>query len=80
LSLGATPLVAADVLPRAIKEFWKYRPDLRIHVFDGDHPTLMQRVQNGGSPQEFVGTRIIGRFLEDHEFGPGRRHTLALQE
>ena len=47
LSVGATPLVAADVLPQAIKEFRKHRPDLRIHLFDGDHPTLIQRVQNG---------------------------------
>jgi len=47
LSVGATPLVAADVLPQAVKEFRKHRPELRIHLFDGDHPTLMQRVQNG---------------------------------
>jgi LysR family carnitine catabolism transcriptional activator len=47
LSLGATPLVAADILPQAIKEFRKHRPDLRVDLFEGDHPTLMQRVQGG---------------------------------
>ena len=47
LSVGATPLVAADVLPRTIQEFRKHHPDLRVHVFEGDHPTLIQRVQKG---------------------------------
>jgi hypothetical protein len=32
-----------------------------------------------GSPQEFDGTRILGCFLEDHKFGPGRGHALGLQ-
>jgi LysR family carnitine catabolism transcriptional activator len=47
LSLGATPLVAADILPEAIKEFRRHRPDLRIHLYDGDRSTLMHRVQSG---------------------------------
>ena len=33
-----------------------------------------------GSPQEFDGTRILGCFLENHEFGPGRGHALGLQQ
>ena len=33
-----------------------------------------------GSPQEFDGTRILGCFFEDHEFGLGRRHALRLQQ
>jgi transposase len=37
------------------------------------------RVENFGSPQEFDGTRILGRFPENHEFGLGHRHALALQ-
>src|SRR5216684_178050 len=40
LSIGATPLVAADILPQEIKEFRKQRPDLRVDLFEGDHPTL----------------------------------------
>ena len=35
---------------------------------------------NTGSEQEFDWTRILGRFLEDYKFGPGRRHALRLQE
>jgi hypothetical protein len=33
-----------------------------------------------GSPREFDRTRILGCFLEDHKFGPGRGHALSLQE
>jgi hypothetical protein len=33
-----------------------------------------------GSPQEFGGTRILGCFLEDHKFCPGRGHALGLQQ
>jgi DNA-binding transcriptional LysR family regulator len=47
LSLGATPLVAANILPQAIKEFRGHRPDLRIQLFEGDHPTILRRIQAG---------------------------------
>jgi len=47
LSLGATPLVAANILPQAIREFRGHRPDLRIELFEGDSPTIMERVQAG---------------------------------
>ena len=33
-----------------------------------------------GSPQEFDGTRILGRFPEDHKFGLGRRYALRLEQ
>jgi|SRR5262245_28169739 len=48
LSLGAAPLVAANILPQAIKEFRGHRPDLQIQLFDGDPPTILQKVQAGG--------------------------------
>src|SRR5262245_24904693 len=48
LSLGAAPLVAANILPHAIKEFRAHRPDLRIQVFDADPQTILQKVQAGG--------------------------------
>src|ERR1700681_954858 len=32
LSIGAPPLIAANVLPEAIKEFRRHRPDIRIQV------------------------------------------------
>jgi len=33
-----------------------------------------------GSEQEFVRERILGRFLENHEFSLGRCHALGLQQ
>ena len=47
VSLGATPEVAADILPLPIKEFRSVRPDLRIELFEADPPTIMQRIQAG---------------------------------
>lgn len=47
VSLGATPLVAAEILPQAIKEFRGIQPELRIELFEGDTPTIMQRIQAG---------------------------------
>lgn len=45
--LGTTPLVAANILPPAMHEFRKHRPDLRIQLFDADVPTLMKMVEAG---------------------------------
>lgn len=47
LSLGASPLVAANVLPEAIKAFEANRPNLRIELFEGDPSTILQRVRSG---------------------------------
>ncbi len=47
ISLGTTPLVAANILPQAIREFRSQRPDLRIRVFDADLMTIMRRVEAG---------------------------------
>jgi LysR family carnitine catabolism transcriptional activator len=47
LSIGATPLFAADVLPGAIKEFRGHRPELRIRLFDGDRATIVPMVLAG---------------------------------
>jgi len=47
ISLGTTPLVAANILPPAIREFRRHRPELRIQLFDADLPTLMQMVEAG---------------------------------
>jgi LysR family transcriptional regulator, carnitine catabolism transcriptional activator len=46
-SLGATPEVAADILPQAIREFRGRQPEMRIQLFEGDPPTIMERVQAG---------------------------------
>ncbi len=47
VSVGVTPLVAANVLPPAIREFRGQRPDLRIQLFDGDLKAILRRVQAG---------------------------------
>jgi LysR family transcriptional regulator, carnitine catabolism transcriptional activator len=47
ISLGVTPLVAANILPPAIREFRKQRPNLRIQLFDADLPTLAKMVETG---------------------------------
>jgi LysR family carnitine catabolism transcriptional activator len=47
LSIGAPPLIAANILPRAIKEFRVRRPDLRVRVFDGNHLAIRQKVEAG---------------------------------
>lgn len=47
ISLGTTPLVAANVLPPAMREFRKQRPDVRIQLFDADLPTLIKMVEAG---------------------------------
>src|SRR3984885_5170617 len=45
--LGTTPLVAANILPPAMREFRKQRPDVRIRLFDADVPTLSSMVESG---------------------------------
>jgi DNA-binding transcriptional LysR family regulator len=47
LSIGAPPLVAANILPQAIKEFRVHRPDLRIQLSDGNLATILEGVQTG---------------------------------
>jgi LysR family transcriptional regulator, carnitine catabolism transcriptional activator len=47
LSVGAGQLVAANILPQAIKEFRSERPELRIEVFDADPATILQKVRAG---------------------------------
>jgi LysR family carnitine catabolism transcriptional activator len=47
VSVGVTPLVAANVLPQAIREFRGRRPDLRIRLYDGDLKAILRRVEAG---------------------------------
>lgn len=47
IALGTTPLVAANVLPPAIREFRKQRPDVRIQLFDAELPTLIKMIESG---------------------------------
>ena len=47
LSVAAPPLIAANVLPEAIKEFRSHRPDIRIQVFDVGGDALTELVEAG---------------------------------
>jgi LysR family transcriptional regulator, carnitine catabolism transcriptional activator len=47
IALGTTPLVAANVLPPAMREFRKQRPDVSIQLFDADLPTLISLIESG---------------------------------
>jgi LysR family carnitine catabolism transcriptional activator len=47
LSIGAPPLVAANILPKAIKEFHDHRLDLRVMLSDGNLATILDSVQKG---------------------------------
>lgn len=47
ISLGTTPLVAANIWPPAMREFRKQRPDVRIQLFDAKLPTLIKMVEAG---------------------------------
>jgi LysR family transcriptional regulator, carnitine catabolism transcriptional activator len=47
VALGTTPLVAANILPQAMSEFRRQRPDVHIHLFDADQDTVLRRVEAG---------------------------------
>ena len=47
ITLGTTPLVAANILPPAMREFRKLRPDVQIQLYDADLPTLITMVEAG---------------------------------
>lgn len=66
LSIGAPPLVAANVLPEAIKEFRSHRPDLDIQVLDVGGGALTRLVVEGKLDMS------VGAFFEP---APGIRRT-----
>jgi LysR family transcriptional regulator, carnitine catabolism transcriptional activator len=47
ITLGTTPLVAANILPPAMREFRRLRPDINIQLYDADLPTLANLVETG---------------------------------
>lgn len=47
LSVGASPLIAANVLPLAIKEFRTHQPDLQIQLFDCEPASIIPMVETG---------------------------------
>jgi LysR family carnitine catabolism transcriptional activator len=47
LTLGAPPLIAANIVTHAIKEFRAHQPDLRIQLFDETSAAILQLVLAG---------------------------------
>ena len=47
LVLGAPPLISANILVQAIKEFRAHRPSLQIQLYDEKVATILQLVQSG---------------------------------
>jgi LysR family carnitine catabolism transcriptional activator len=47
LSVGAPPLVSANIITPAIKEFRALRPSLRVQLFDENSSVILQMVQAG---------------------------------
>lgn len=47
LSVGAPPLMAANVIAPAIKEFRGHHPNFRIQLFDGSQAEILQRIRAG---------------------------------
>lgn len=66
LSVGASPLIAANVLPQAIKEFRSHRPDLRIQLRDCEPASIIPMVETG---KVDMGLRVLYKAI------PGLRRT-----
>src|ERR1700730_8432997 len=56
LSVGASPLIAANVLPQAIKEFRTHRPDLQIQLVDCEPASIIPMVESG---KVDIGLRVL---------------------
>lgn len=47
LSVGSTPLIAANVLPQAIRQFRHQRPGVSIRLLDASLDVVLKRVESG---------------------------------
>jgi LysR family transcriptional regulator, carnitine catabolism transcriptional activator len=47
ISIGTTPLIAANVLPKATRQFREHRPDRQVRLFDGGLGGILRRVHSG---------------------------------
>ncbi len=47
MTLGTTPMVGANILPRALREYRRPRPELRVRLYDADQDTFLREVQKG---------------------------------
>jgi DNA-binding transcriptional LysR family regulator len=83
VSLGTTPLVAANVLPQAMREYRRRQPDLRVRLFDADQDTVLRQVQSGkldvgvGLFKSVPGVKRVAFFRSSLVLIRARRHGLA---
>src|SRR5580692_9078512 len=56
LSVGASPLIAANVLPQAIKEFRAHQPALSIQLVDCEPASIIPMVESG---KVDIGLRVL---------------------
>ncbi len=69
------PAAKIDLIPHGIPDL-PFTDPCSAHLW----PALAEQGHRKcGSAQEFVGTRILGRFLKNDEFGLGDRHALGLE-
>ena len=54
--MGASPLIAANVLPQAIKEFRTHRPEIRIQLRDCEPASIIPMVESG---KVDIGLRVL---------------------
>jgi DNA-binding transcriptional LysR family regulator len=47
ITIGAAPLIAANLLPQAIRSFRAHRPGVRVRVFDANLTSVMEAAQAG---------------------------------
>jgi len=47
ISVGVGLVLASNMLPQAISEFYRQRTDVRVNVYDADLSTIQQRVKTG---------------------------------
>jgi LysR family transcriptional regulator, carnitine catabolism transcriptional activator len=84
MTLGTTPMVAANVLPQALREYRRRRPELRVSLFDADQDTVLREVQAGrldvgvGLFKEVRGVRRVPIFRFSLAVIRARRHGEAM--
>ena len=86
LSVGAMPSVAAQFLPEAMAEFRDISPDTVLHIEEGPHSFLVDRLRRGaldlavgrlGLPETMVGLTFTQLYSESVVFAVAPDHPLG---
>lgn len=68
ISVGVSLMLASNMLPQAMAEFYSRRPDVRVELYDADLSTILQKVKAGqidmgfGSFEKATGVRRMPFF------------------